>query len=386
MCCVASSTVAELDASIVALPFSGGGLVRAQMYEESFSVLLPGDHPWTKQKQIQPEQMLDETLLLLGEGHCFRDQVLELCPAIDSERQRNLVQIEGGSLETLRHMVASGPASPCCSTRSTSTATTRAPSRCPFAAPVPSRTIALVWRDSFPRPKAIEVLRHAVPARVSPPDMSPPAALETIDITRLKGVGPRAAERLARLGLATLEDVLFHLPFRYEDRTRITPIGSLRPEQGVVIEGEVMAADVVFGKRRSLLCKVADGTGLVALRFYHFSAAQKNALGRRRIRVYGEPPTWRRLEFYHPGTSSARISHRWKSPDAGLPDHRGVSRSCCASRRPGPAMATDPCAGRADPPATADQSACRPGPGPSSCTTRNWTTRWTCCWTATTRR
>ena len=81
--------------------------------------------------------------------------------------------------------------------------------------------------------------------------MSPPAALETIDITRLKGVGPRAAERLARLGLATLEDVLFHLPFRYEDRTRITPIGSLRPEQGVVIEGEVMAAEKRNSKQKT---------------------------------------------------------------------------------------------------------------------------------------
>ncbi|ASK35931.1 ATP-dependent DNA helicase RecG [Alcanivorax sp. N3-2A] len=134
--------------------------------------------------------------------------------------------------------------------------------------------------------------------------MSPPAAdtLESLAITRLKGVGPRAAERLARLGLITLEDVLFHLPFRYEDRTRITPIGALRPEQGVVIEGEVMAADVVFGKRRSLLCKVADGTGLVALRFYHFSAAQKNSLEKgRAIRVYGEPrPGAAGLEFYHP--------------------------------------------------------------------------------------
>mgnify|MGYP000004930222 FL=1 len=155
----------ELDAIIVALPFSGGGLVRAKMYEESFSVLLPGDHPWTKQKQIQPEQMLDETLLLLGEGHCFRDQVLELCPAIDSERQRNLVQIEGGSLETLRHMVASGLGITVLPNSALhqhgydkSTFAVR-----PFAAPVPSRTIALVWRDSFPRPKAIEVLRHAVP-------------------------------------------------------------------------------------------------------------------------------------------------------------------------------------------------------------------------------
>ncbi|MBF1803364.1 ATP-dependent DNA helicase RecG [Alloalcanivorax profundimaris] len=130
----------------------------------------------------------------------------------------------------------------------------------------------------------------------------PAAAPDRVAITRFKGVGPRAAERLAKLGLHTLEDVLFHLPFRYEDRTRITPIGALRPEQGVVIEGEVLAADVVFGKRRSLLCKVADGTGMVVLRFYHFSAAQKNYLEKgRAIRVYGEPrPGAAGLEFYHP--------------------------------------------------------------------------------------
>jgi ATP-dependent DNA helicase RecG len=127
-------------------------------------------------------------------------------------------------------------------------------------------------------------------------------SLSALPITRLKGVGPAAAERLAKLGLHSLEDVLFHLPFRYEDRTRITPIGSLRPETGVVIEGEVMAADVVFGRRRSLLCKVADGTGMVTLRFYHFSAAQKNNMERGRpIRVYGEPrPGAAGLEFYHP--------------------------------------------------------------------------------------
>ncbi|GAA5131761.1 ATP-dependent DNA helicase RecG [Alloalcanivorax gelatiniphagus] len=132
--------------------------------------------------------------------------------------------------------------------------------------------------------------------------MSRSDAPERIDITHFKGVGPRAAERLAKLGLHTLEDVLFHLPFRYEDRTRITPIGRLRPEQGVVIEGEVLAADVVFGKRRSLLCKVGDGTGMVVLRFYHFSAAQKNYLEKGRpIRVYGEPrPGAAGLEFYHP--------------------------------------------------------------------------------------
>ena len=127
-------------------------------------------------------------------------------------------------------------------------------------------------------------------------------SLSSLPLNRLKGVGPAAAEKLTKLGLHNLEDLLFHLPFRYEDRTRITPIGSLRPETGVVIEGEVMAADVVFGRRRSLLCKVADGTGMVTLRFYHFTAAQKNNLERGRpIRVYGEPrPGAAGLEFYHP--------------------------------------------------------------------------------------
>ena len=95
-------------------------------------------------------------------------------------------------------------------------------------------------------------------------------SLSSLPLSRLKGVGPAAAAKLAKLGLHNLEDLLFHLPFRYEDRTRISPIGSLRPETGGVIEGQVRAADVIFGRRRSLLCKVADGTGMVTLRFYHF--------------------------------------------------------------------------------------------------------------------
>lgn len=155
----------ELDAIIVALPFSGGGLVRAQMYEESFSVLLPAGHEWAGQAAIQPDQLLDETLLLLGEGHCFRDQVLELCPAIDSQTQKNLVQIEGGSLETLRHMVAGGlgiTILPDSALKASGYDEDVFAVR-PFVKPVPTRTIALVWRDSFPRPRAIEVVRQAVP-------------------------------------------------------------------------------------------------------------------------------------------------------------------------------------------------------------------------------
>lgn len=127
-------------------------------------------------------------------------------------------------------------------------------------------------------------------------------------VATLKGVGPKAAERLARLGIVSLEDLFFHLPFRYEDRTRIVPMGALRPEQHVVIEGEVRAADVVFGRRRSLLVRIGDNTGLVSLRFYHFSAAQKHYLEPgTRIRVYGEVRAGATgLEFYHPEYETAR--------------------------------------------------------------------------------
>ena len=126
--------------------------------------------------------------------------------------------------------------------------------------------------------------------------------LADIAVTSLKGAGPRMAERLEKLGIESVEDLLFHLPHRYEDRTRIAPIGSLRPEQHVVIEGEVRAADVVFGRRRSLLVRLGDDTGLVSLRFYHFTAAQKNHLERgARVRVYGEVRAGASgLEFYHP--------------------------------------------------------------------------------------
>ncbi|MEE4250922.1 MAG: ATP-dependent DNA helicase RecG [Alcanivoracaceae bacterium] len=135
-------------------------------------------------------------------------------------------------------------------------------------------------------------------------------SLAETPVTRLKGAGPKVAERLQNLGIQSVEDLLFHLPFRYEDRTCVVPIGSLRPEQSAVIEGEVLLADIIFGKRRSLLCKVSDGTGTLSLRFYHFSAAQKNNLERgARIRVYGEARVGASgLEFYHPEYQVARTS------------------------------------------------------------------------------
>ena len=126
--------------------------------------------------------------------------------------------------------------------------------------------------------------------------------LAAVPVTALKGVGAALAEKLARVGLESLQDVLFHLPLRYQDRTRIVPIGALRPGQDAVVEGVVTGADVVMGRRRSLLVRLQDGSGTLSLRFYHFSQAQKDGLKRgTQLRCYGEVrPGSSGLEIYHP--------------------------------------------------------------------------------------
>ena len=126
--------------------------------------------------------------------------------------------------------------------------------------------------------------------------------LAAVPVTALKGVGAALAEKLAKVGLETLQDVLFHLPLRYQDRTRIVPIGALRPGQDAVVEGTVAGADVVMGRRRSLLVRLQDGSGTLSLRFYHFSQAQKEGLKRgTQVRCYGEVrPGSSGLEIYHP--------------------------------------------------------------------------------------
>lgn len=125
---------------------------------------------------------------------------------------------------------------------------------------------------------------------------------ERTPLTVFKGIGPAMAEKLARLGLKNVQDVLFHLPLRYQDRTRITPIGALQPGMDAVIEGTVLGADVVMGRRRSLLCRIQDGSGTLTLRFYYFSGALKASLQRgARLRCYGEVrPGASGLEIYHP--------------------------------------------------------------------------------------
>jgi ATP-dependent DNA helicase RecG len=126
--------------------------------------------------------------------------------------------------------------------------------------------------------------------------------IASLSVRELRGVGPRLAEKLADYGVHQLEDLLFHLPLRYQDRTRVTPIAAARDGDNVVIEGEIRAADVAFGRRRSLVARIQDGSGTLTLRFFHFSAAQKNNLQPgARLRCFGQV---RRggsgLEMYHP--------------------------------------------------------------------------------------
>ncbi|MFJ4393409.1 ATP-dependent DNA helicase RecG [Pseudomonas sp. NPDC089396] len=126
--------------------------------------------------------------------------------------------------------------------------------------------------------------------------------LSKVSVTALKGVGEAMAEKLAKVGLENLQDLLFHLPLRYQDRTRVVPIGQLRPGQDAVIEGVVSGTDVTMGKRRSLVVRLGDGSGVLSLRFYHFSNAQKEGLKRgTHLRCYGEArPGASGLEIYHP--------------------------------------------------------------------------------------
>ncbi len=121
-------------------------------------------------------------------------------------------------------------------------------------------------------------------------------------ITRLRGVGPKVAERLHHLGIETVQDVLFHLPNRYQDKTRITPIGSLQAGQEVLIHGEVLSAQIAFGRRRSLACVISDGTGILNLRFFHFSKSQQKGFEQGvEIRCFGEVRRGRsHLEMIHP--------------------------------------------------------------------------------------
>ncbi len=121
-------------------------------------------------------------------------------------------------------------------------------------------------------------------------------------VTVLRGVGDALAERLRALGVETTQDLLFLLPLRYEDRTRVVPLGELQPAERAAVEGEVLLTEVSFRGRRQMLCRIGDGSGFLTLRFFHFTAQQQNGLARGvRIRCFGEARRGPKgLEMVHP--------------------------------------------------------------------------------------
>ncbi|KDM90683.1 ATP-dependent DNA helicase RecG [Photobacterium galatheae] len=113
--------------------------------------------------------------------------------------------------------------------------------------------------------------------------------LDTIALTELSGVGAKMVEKLHKIGLHTVQDLLFHLPLRYEDRTRIWPIAEIRPGQHLTVQGEVLSHAISFGKRRMLTVRISDQSGALTLRFFNFNAAMKNALSEgKQVKAYGE--------------------------------------------------------------------------------------------------
>jgi len=151
----------ELDVAVLALPVQEPGLVAQAVYDEAFRVLVPVSHPWAGRESADADQLLAEPLLMLGRGNCFRDQVLDLCTRAGAGGPQVL---EGSSLETIRHMVASGVGI----TVMPASAVDNLPADdpllrvLPFAGITPTRRVGLVWRASFPRHQAIDVLRRAL--------------------------------------------------------------------------------------------------------------------------------------------------------------------------------------------------------------------------------
>jgi LysR family transcriptional regulator, hydrogen peroxide-inducible genes activator len=157
----------ELDAAIMALPFAEQGLMVQPLYDEPFVVALPRHHAWAARESIDAEELKSETMLLLGSGHCFRDQVLEVCPEMSrySTSGDGIARtFEGSSLETIRHMVASGIGITVLPKASVPDMQAKDGMLryVPFSAPSPSRRVVIAWRKSFTRRPAIEAIRQAV--------------------------------------------------------------------------------------------------------------------------------------------------------------------------------------------------------------------------------
>jgi LysR family hydrogen peroxide-inducible transcriptional activator len=154
----------ELDVAVVALPVDEPGLVAQPVYDEAFRVLFPVGYPWSKVKVIDAAWLMDAPLLMLGPGNCFRDQVLDLCAGASRDAGNSPQILEGSSLETIRLMVASGVGVTVMPASAVDGISAKDPMLRvrPFGDPQPTRRVGLVWRSSFPRHRAIDVVRKAL--------------------------------------------------------------------------------------------------------------------------------------------------------------------------------------------------------------------------------
>ncbi len=135
------------------------------------------------------------------------------------------------------------------------------------------------------------------------PAISVAMSMDQISVNELAGVGPKIAEKLARLNISTAQDLLLHLPYRYEDRTRITAINQLRAGEKHLIQGEIELCDTVFARKRMLVCRLSDVTSSINLRFFHFNQQQKSALRKgNTIQCFGEVrfSFGNKIEMIHP--------------------------------------------------------------------------------------
>ena len=155
----------ELDCAIMAEPFPDAGLAVAPLYDEPFMVAVPKTHLLAQMQRISAERLKQETMLLLGTGHCFRDQVLEVCPEFarfSSDAEGIKKSFEGSSLETIKYMVAAGMGLTVVPQLSVPSEPQAHVAYIPFEDPVPTRRVVLAWRRSFTRYEAIAELRNAV--------------------------------------------------------------------------------------------------------------------------------------------------------------------------------------------------------------------------------
>ena len=184
----------DIDVALLAEPFPDQGFATCPLYDEPFVVAVPRDHPWAGRESVPSAELKRQTMLLLGTGHCFRDQVLEVCPELSRYSQASAgIQktFEGSSLETIRHMVATGIGITVLPWLAQPPEVLEGRRRddgllayVPFSPPPPTRRVVLAWRRSFTRAAAVDALRDAILRAVlpgvtklgPPPDASPDVA------------------------------------------------------------------------------------------------------------------------------------------------------------------------------------------------------------------